>query len=93
MGGTERQLYLLLPELFDLAEKASDPSTLERDLQAALSRSYARLAQIQQQLGRHERAVALLDQALEFTPEDAQLHRLRAESLRILGKPDPSARK
>jgi hypothetical protein len=51
-----QQLYLLLPELFELANAESDPKTLAQKLDRSLGRQYGRLAEIQQKLGNRERA-------------------------------------
>jgi hypothetical protein len=74
-----RQLYLFLPELFELAAQATDRARLDNALREALSRSYGRLADVQQRLGYWERAAELLDQALEYAPEDQELQRRRAK--------------
>jgi hypothetical protein len=74
-----RQLYLFVPELFELAAQATDPAQLDGDLRAVLSRNYVRFAENQQQLGHPQRAVELLDQALAYAPDDQTLKRRRAE--------------
>jgi hypothetical protein len=51
-----QQLYLLLPELFELASVESDPKTLAQELDQSLARQYRRLAEIQEKLGNRERA-------------------------------------
>ena len=58
-----QQLYLLLPELFDLANAESDPKTLAQELDQSLTRQYGRLAEIQQRLGNRERAMELQNYA------------------------------
>lgn len=65
-----RQLYLFVPELFDWAERESDPELLARELHRSLARQYVRLAEIQEELGHRDKAFELRRQAdqhaLEF---------------------------
>lgn len=82
-----QRLYLFIPELFELAGRATDPVTLDRELRAALARNYARLAEVQQDLGRHETAIELWDQALVHAPADAEFRR-RREQTAALGRSD-----
>jgi tetratricopeptide (TPR) repeat protein len=83
-----QRLYLFIPDLFELAGQATDPVTLDRELRAALARNYARLAEVQQDLGQHEAAIELWDQALVHAPAHAEFLRRRGESLTTLGRPD-----
>jgi len=54
-----RQLYLLLPELFELAGSQADPQTLAQKLDRSLARQYEQLARIHDQLGHREIAAEL----------------------------------
>ncbi len=83
-----QRLYLFIPDLFELAGQAADPVTLDRKLRAALARNYAHLAEVQQDLGQHEAAIELWDQALVHAPADAEFRRRRRESLTALDRPD-----
>jgi hypothetical protein len=58
-----QQLYLLVPELFELASAESDPKTLAGKLDQSLARQYRRLAEIQEKLGNRERALELQNYA------------------------------
>jgi hypothetical protein len=49
-----QQLYLFVPELFELAERESDPGQLAENLNRSLARQYLRLAEIQERLGHHD---------------------------------------
>lgn len=73
-----RQLYLFVPELFDLARHATTPDALDRQLRTALARQYRQLAAIQQQLGDVRTAAELLEQALVLAPGDETLRQRRA---------------
>lgn len=81
-----QQLYILVPELFELANAESDPKKLGLVLRRSLARQYLRLAQIQQQLGHHETALDLLDHARVHAPSDDEIRRNRDASLRAVGK-------
>jgi len=81
-----QQLYLLVPELFELASAESDPQKLALKLRASLARQYLRLAKIQQQLGHHEAALELLNHARGHSPTDIEIQRSREASLRAVGK-------
>lgn len=54
-----QQLYLFAPELFEWAERESDPKVLAQELQRSLARQYLRLAEIQEQLGHQDTALEL----------------------------------
>jgi hypothetical protein len=58
-----QQLYLLVPELFELARSEADPEKLAEKLDQSLARQYQRLAAIQTKLGNRERAVELQNYA------------------------------
>jgi hypothetical protein len=79
-----QQLYIFLPELLDLARSESDPKALSGELRAALARQYRQLAEIQQDLGEHDTALELLEEALTYAPNDSQVLRCRDRSLQAL---------
>jgi hypothetical protein len=54
-----QQLYLFVPELFELADAESDPQALSGELNRSLVRQYRRLATIQAQLGNHDATLEL----------------------------------
>lgn len=58
-----RQLYLLLPELFELADSDADPQTLGTKLDRSLARQYQQLAEIHDRLGHRDTAAELRNYA------------------------------
>jgi hypothetical protein len=58
-----QQLYLFVPELFELADGESDPEALAKELNQSLTRQYLRLAKIQEQLGNHQSTLELRNHA------------------------------
>jgi hypothetical protein len=58
-----RQLYLLLPELFELAHSEADSTALAEKLDQSLAGQYQRLAEIQTKLGNRARAAELQNYA------------------------------
>lgn len=67
-----QQLYLLVPELFELASSESDPKTLAQKLDQSLVRQYQRLAEIQRRLGNRDVARELLEYARQHEPNEPQ---------------------
>ncbi len=67
-----QQLYLLVPDLFELASSESDPKTLAKKLDQSLARQYRRLAEIQQQLGNHGMARELQNYARQHDRDRPQ---------------------
>ncbi len=68
-----RQLYILAPELIDLARSESKPKRLQRSLNDSLARQFLRLGRTEQDLGNHETAIDLLDEALVYAPDDPDI--------------------
>jgi hypothetical protein len=62
-----QQLYLLVPELFELANSETDPKTLAEKLDQSLARQYRRLAAIQEKLGNHAGARELEEHARQHS--------------------------
>ena len=81
-----QQLYLLVPELFELASAESDPNKLAAQLRRSLARQYLRLAKIQQQLGHPEAALELLKHARDHGLTDIEIDGGHEPSLRAIGK-------
>jgi len=81
-----QQLYILVPELFELASAERDPKRLATELGQSLARQYLRLARIQQQLGHHQSALDLLNHARDHAPTDDEIRRSRDASLRAVGR-------
>ena len=69
---------MLVPELVQLAESTSDAAQLQQQLAARLADQYLWLAQTQQRLGHHARAVVYFSEALSHRPGDAASLRGRA---------------
>ncbi len=86
-----QQLYILVPELFELAGAEPDAKRLAGRLHQSLARQYLRLAKIQQQLGRHETALDLLNHARDHAPTDDEIRRIREASLAVVGSQHPGA--
>lgn len=84
-----QQLYIFVPELFELASAESDPQKLARELHKSLARQYLRLAKIQQQLGRHDAALDLLNHARDHDPTDEEIRRSREASSAAVGSQHP----
>ncbi len=80
-----QQLYMFTPDMLELARGASDVNAFDRELDRMLAQKFSDLARIQQQLELHETAVELLDEALTYAPDDAELVKRRAESQRAAG--------
>jgi len=58
-----QQLYLFVPELFELADGETDPQALAEELNRSLARQYQRLATIQEQQGNHDAMLKLREHA------------------------------
>jgi hypothetical protein len=80
----ERQLYIFVPELIDLASSVSQPDELQKKLNDSLAKQYWRLAKIQQEQGDHETAVELLTRSLDYVPGDRAVLECRKRSLQAL---------
>ncbi len=83
-----RQLYILVPEMIDLARAESNPKRLRRSLDDSLAAQFLRLGRTEQALGNHERALELLDEALVYAPNDPDILRCRKVSQGAVGRPD-----
>ena len=66
----ERELYLLIPELFQIAELADSADTFAADLHTALSHGYARLIRDLDAAGQTELAESFRRDAVRDYPED-----------------------
>lgn len=81
-----RELYIITPELIDLAKGASDPEQFRRDLHSLAARKYRDFALAQQALGSHSAAVELFTAALAHAPGDSATLAARAVSYDALGE-------
>jgi hypothetical protein len=74
------QLYLYLPELLELANKADNVATFTTELNAFAARSYTQVADARRDLGRHNEAVKLYQAAIGFQQDHAAAQQGLAES-------------
>jgi hypothetical protein len=81
-----RQLYILVPEMIDLARGESNPARLRGRLEDSLAHQFLRLGQTEQALGNHEQAIELLDEALRYAPDDPEILTCRELSRQQLGQ-------
>lgn len=65
----DQELYVFVPEAFDLAKSASDAKTFQAALNTLLAQKYYDFGLNQQQLGHHEAAIELVNEALKLAPE------------------------
>ena len=76
----ERELYVLLPELFEVAQLEQTPQQLQQRIDGMLRVAYVGLIQDMRAANRFDLADQLLDEALADYPADPNLQELR-ESL------------
>ncbi len=72
----QRELYLLIPDLFRIANQASAPDALARDIDAALKAGYVGLIGDFRAAGQTEVADALKQEAIADYPDDPQWQQL-----------------
>ncbi len=75
----QRELYILMPELFELAQLGQTPEQFDSNMNRFLQDQYLRLVQDMKAAGRAELAGQLLDEALSDFPDDPPLNKLRQE--------------
>jgi tetratricopeptide (TPR) repeat protein len=85
------ELYVLVPDLIDAAQRFEQPGELQTALSESLSSGYGRFAASVQRRGLHQRAIALFGLALKHDPQDTTALRGRAKSLSALGKQQQAA--
>ena len=73
----ERELYILMPQLFELAQIEQSSQDLQNAIDHILIEQYHSLIQDMQAADRGELAQHLLDEAAQDYPQDAQLKNLR----------------
>lgn len=66
----EEELYLFLPDIFELARGATDPDALQKSIDELLADKYYEFGIVQQKLGRHQAAVELLSSAVKLAPDN-----------------------
>lgn len=75
-----QRMYVLVPEVFDRAERGGDPELVRREICQSLAEAFRQLAVAQQQQGRHQVALELIADGLTYVPDDVQLLAARRES-------------
>lgn len=81
-----RNLYFLIPPLFDVALEHGQPADLRNDLNDVLARSYEELAGAEQQMGDYQTAMRHYGEALRYDPNRPASIAGRAECRKKLGK-------
>ena len=74
----ERELYILMPSLFELAQIDQTNETLQQNLDRLMQRQYRGLIQDMQAANRDDLARELLVEASKDYPQDAELKNLRS---------------
>jgi hypothetical protein len=82
----EHELYVFLPELFDLTKRHTDPVALKAALDAEVVKRLLFLARRLQDRDAHTEAIAALDDALALDPNNQELKRARETSRAAGGK-------
>ena len=85
---TRDRQYLFIPDLLELAEAATDADQLQLEVSHSLGDNYCDLAEIQRQLGEHDKAVEHYSRSLSHDPQNVQALQGRATSYKTQGKPD-----
>jgi hypothetical protein len=76
-----REMYILVPELFHLAEKAAGPDELKQTIAQLLAPRYEEFARVEQQLGNSRRAAEWFAAALRYDPQSHSAAQGRDQSL------------
>lgn len=66
------ELYLFMPDMFELAKRATDAKELQSALEKLLASKYHDFGLVQQELGHHQAAAELLTEALKLSPDQPQ---------------------
>lgn len=82
----DQRLYLLIPDLFELAARAADTAKFHRTLRQTMADRCETLARAQHELGHHHAALQLLDEALRYAPQRQSLWALH----QLFSQPDPA---
>ncbi len=76
---SQRELYILIPELFELAQLEQTPEQLAARIDRWLPNRYHSLVRDMQASNRLELAQQLLDEAIVDYPDDPQIRKLRSQ--------------
>jgi hypothetical protein len=82
----QAQLYILIPDLIELAKRAASPAQFRKDLDVLLAKRLSELARVHRHVEDDRTAVDLLNQALRYLPNDSELLRAREEAQAALGE-------
>lgn len=74
------ELYVFVPDLFDLAKSYDDPARLQQELNKSVVASLLRLARRMQDRDQHAEAIEVLDDAIRLDPSNKELQRARDTS-------------
>jgi len=74
------ELYVFVPDLFDLAKAHDDPKKLQSALNQAVVERLLILARRLQERGEHAEAIQVLDDALALDPKNKELQRAKGTS-------------
>ncbi len=81
------RLYLLTPDLFELAAGVEDPTELARDLNQILARRYEELADLEMELQNFETARRFYGESLSYEPTRATSLAGRERAGQAVGRP------
>jgi hypothetical protein len=73
----EHRLYLLVPDLFELAERASEAAEFRQAIDDILADRYAALGAVQLELGNPDMARQMVERAERHAPQRASLRKLQ----------------
>lgn len=73
-----RQLYVLLPDVFEIARLDPDPQSLKQRIDSFLAPAYADLTEDLAAAGKLEHARTVLDEALAEYPQQSRLREMKA---------------
>jgi hypothetical protein len=71
------ELYVFMPDLFDLAKTIDDPAKLQKELDRTTAQKLVFAAQRYREHENLGKAAELLDEALELDPENAEIRQAR----------------
>ncbi len=74
-----RELYVFMPDLFDLTKSIADPATLKQAIDHLLAQKLLLLARRHSEQNDTPAAIKVLDEALALDPENAQIKDARAK--------------
>jgi len=82
----QQELYLLTPDLFELAAEQTDVQAFQGGVNRVLARRYEELAHVEVELQNFAAAVRFYTEALSYEPNRAASLRGRAQASAALGR-------